>query len=155
MAIDVDEHKPARPAPRVKTWLPDLNLLDLDRQTLLDPVGWLTDSIMNASQRLLKKQFPELNSLQDVGIGNVMCFEIQAGPFVQILYSDHHWVTALSDGVHPSVQVFDSLYNFTSTIVKAQISALLFTQHSTIEFRMMDVEKQVAYVVFFMYVSSL
>ena len=144
MAIDVDEYQPASSAvTKMKKWLPDLNLLDVDRQVLLDPVGWLTDSIMNASQQLLRNAFPNLNSLQDVGIGNVMCFEIQMGKFVQILYSNSHWVTVSCDGGDPIVEVFDSSYSVARDIVKAQIAALFFTQHSSIQVRSMDVQKQV------------
>ena len=53
--------------------MPARGTLPVDRQVLLDPVGWLTNSIMNASQQLLRNAFPNLNSLQDVGIGNMMC----------------------------------------------------------------------------------
>jgi hypothetical protein len=146
MAIDVEAYKPVRPAMKLKKWLPALNLLDSDRQALLDPVGWLTDSIVNASQRLLKEQFPGMNSLQDVGLGNVMCFEVQTGQFIQILYADNHWVTVSSDGVKPSVELYDSLFSVAPTIVKAQIAALLFTEYSTISIKLMDVQKQVSII---------
>ena len=115
--IDVDQYKATGPpVANPKKWIPALNLFDADRDALLDPVGWLTDSIMNASQNLLKSQFPDLNSLQSVAIGNTMFFMIQTGKFLQILYSNSHWVTAFGDGVHSCrVDVFDSAYNSTST----------------------------------------
>ena len=92
---------------------------------------------MNASQSLLKNQFPDVNGFQDVGLGNVMSFEVQTGRFIQILYANNHWVTVASDGVTPGVELFDSLY---TAMVKAQIAGLLFTQHTI---RRMDVQKQV------------
>ena len=55
-----------------KLWIADLNLFELDRNDILDPVGWMSDSIINAAQKLLKRQFPSLNGLHDVTLGYVM-----------------------------------------------------------------------------------
>lgn len=121
--------------------------MDIDKQALLNPIGWLTDSIMNAAQKLLKKQFPCLNSLQDVVLGNMMSFEWQPGSFVQILFcnSHRHWVTISCDGgIDPCVNIFDSVYDYVPAEVKAQIAALLFTQQAKIEINIMDVQKQVS-----------
>ena len=49
-----------------KLWIANLNLFELYRNDLLDPVGCMSDSIINAAQKLLKRQFPSLNGLQDV-----------------------------------------------------------------------------------------
>ena len=52
-------------------------------------------------------------------------------------------MTVSCDGGDPIVEVFDSSYSVARDIVKAQIAALLFTQHSSIQVRSMDVQKQV------------
>ena len=111
-----------------KLWIADLNLFELDRNDLLDLVGWMSDSIINAAQKLLKRQFPSLNGLQDVTLGNVMSYRIQTKEFLQILHSSNHWLTISTIGVqHPSVQVYDSLYDSIPVMVKAQIASLLCT----------------------------
>lgn len=78
--------------------MPDLKLTAYDRNVLLHPVGWITDSIVDAAQTLLKQQFPHIQSLQNVTKGMTMSFYIQTGAFVQILHSDGHWFTVSSSG---------------------------------------------------------
>ena len=121
-----------------------MKLLQYDKKVLLDPVGWLNDSIVNAAQHLLKEQFPALGSLQDVALGLVMNFQIQNGDFLQIIHSNYHWLTVSSIGLqYPNVRVFDSLYTSISATVKAQIANLLSTQDSKIGVSIMEVQTQV------------
>ena len=149
MVIDVDDYKQKCSSKKVKpkVWIANLKLTEQDKKTLLDPVGWLNDSIINAAQRLLKKQFPAVGSLQDVALGLVMNFSIQPSncDFVQILHSNSHWVTVSSTTKqHPSsIQVYDSLYKSISTIVKEQIASLLSTPNNEIRVNVMDVQTQV------------
>ncbi len=86
---------------------------------LLNPVGWLTDSIVNAAQQLLKKLFPSINSLQDVAIGYTMNFEIQTGKYYTLnrqSLADNfkHWKEWQQ---YPRVNVFDSSYPIIPTTV--------------------------------------
>ena len=48
---------------------------DGDREVLLNPLGWLTDNLINVDQLLLKKAFPHVSSLQDVTRGLVLSFD--------------------------------------------------------------------------------
>ena len=48
-----------------KIWLPELKLFEFDKDALLSPTGWLTDSIINAVQKILRKRFPDVSGLQD------------------------------------------------------------------------------------------
>ena len=76
-----------------------------DKQSLLDPVGWMTDTIINAAQILIKQQFPHIQSLQDVALGQAMSFHVQMGEFLQIIYYNNHWFTISSIGVsRPTVK---------------------------------------------------
>ena len=124
--------------------MPDLKLTAYDRNVLLNPVGWITDSIVDAAQTLLKQQFPHIRSLQNVTKGMTMSFYIQTGAFVQILHSDGHWFTVSSSGGSiPTVKVFDSMYSTVPTLGKAQIACLLCTQEEMIQVEVMDVQQQV------------
>ena len=53
--ICVEEHQSKQ---TVKMWIPQLELSSSDREILLSPTAWLTDSIINAAQNLLKKACP-------------------------------------------------------------------------------------------------
>lgn len=123
-----------------------MKLLDRDRSTLLSPVGWLNDSIVNAAQKMLKKQFPSINGLQDTALGYVMSYEIQTGQFLQIVHSvDSHWIVVSSIGLqYPDVAVFDSLYESIPLMVKAQIACLVCAQlEDQINVSIMDTQIQV------------
>ena len=126
-------------------WLADLNLHQSDKEVLLSPTPWLTDSIINAAQQLLRKQYPHLPGLQDVSLGLTMSFNVQRGEFLQILQtSQDHWLTVFTIGVqHPRVKVFDSLYLSLPTMAKAQIASLLCTEQNIIEVHIMDIQTQV------------
>lgn len=129
-----------------KPWIANLKLDDSDRGALLSPVGWLTDSLVNAAQHLLKKQFSAIQSLQDVVVAYTMNFEIQRGEFLQILHSiDNHWVTVCSSETFQGqqcVKVYDSSYVTLPTMTKAQIAGLLCTEQSHIKVYNMDVQLQ-------------
>ena len=143
--IDLDVYQPKKQTRSPKMWLADLNLHQSDKEVLLSPTAWLTDSIINAAQRLLGKQFPHLPGLQDVSLGLTMSFNIQTGEFLQILHtSQDHWLTVSTIGVqHPKVKVFDSLYHSVPALAKAQIASLLCTEQSNIEVHIIDVQTQV------------
>ena len=126
-------------------WIANLNLHQTDREILLNPTQWLTDTIINAAQQLLQKQFPHLPGLQDVTLGQTMNFIVHPDEFLQIIHSSQgHWLTVSTIGLqHPKVQVFDSLYHSLSQPAKAQIASLLCTKQEKIEVNIMDVQKQV------------
>ena len=45
-------------------WLPKLKLLESDKEALLSPTGWLTDSIVKAVQSLIKSSFLTLKDFK-------------------------------------------------------------------------------------------
>ena len=93
-------------------WLVSLDLSHKHKEILLSPTAWITDTIVNAAQLLLRQQFPQLPGLQDVSLGQTMAFNVCAGEFVQILHtSQDHWLTVSTTGVkHPTVKIYDSLF---------------------------------------------
>ena len=144
----MEKYQPKRRQRRQpKEWLASFHLTQLDQNALLSPVGWITDTLIDASQQLLRQQFPVLPGLECVDLGLVMNFSVQPGEFLQILNtSHHHWLTISTIGVqHPGVHVFDSLCNSIPRMVQAQIATIMCTQRSTIEVKMMDVQHQVSY----------
>ena len=111
---------------------------------LLSETAWLTDTIIDAAQSLLKSMTPA-DGFQPVGLGQTLMFEIQTGEFIQILHCrSGHWLTVSTIGAqHPAeVLVYDSLYPCASSDIKRQIAALLATSASTITLKYIDVQMQ-------------
>ena len=143
-AITVEDYKLKQPLQLQKLWLPELNLAKSDQDILLNPTAWMTDSLMDAAQLLLKKVNPAMQGLQSVTRGITMNFDIEPGEFVQILHNGHgHWLTISTVGnEHPQVEVYDSVYSCCPTLCKAQIAALLSTKQPAIHLKYMDVQMQ-------------
>ena len=141
--INVDTYKCKKPTECRQDWIPELGLLKSDRDTLLNPVGWLTDSIVDAAQTLLKDSSP-VPGLESVALGLTMSFTVQPGEFIQILNTGNgHWVTVSTVGVpHPVVQVYDSIYSAASTSLEAQISSMICTREDSIILEFVDVPIQ-------------
>ncbi len=127
----------------VKKWIPELGLSNHDREVLLSD-AWLTDSIVNGAQKLLKKRNPLISGLQDVALGLTMTFNVEPEEFVQILHTGAgHWLTISTIGVqHPQVQVFDPKYSTCPPECKAQIATLLATEHSSFQLNYINVQMQ-------------
>ena len=147
--IDLDVEQPVRqPKKQIKPpamWISSLNLSQKDKEVLLSPTAWITDSIVNAAQQLLREQFPQLPGLQDVSLGLTVAFNIMPAEFLQVLHtSQDHWVTISTIGVKdPKVLIYDSLYDYLPNLAKAQIASLLCSKEDVIKVQMMDVMLQV------------
>ena len=141
--IDVDEQKAAGTGPE-ELWLPELGLRRSDKQTLVSPMAWLSDDIINAAQRLLQKANPNMSGFQDVACGLTMNFDVESGEFVQILYTGQgHWNTISNVGKkHADIQIFDSAYTFASTTIKNQVASLLCTSEEFMKLTFVDVQMQ-------------
>jgi hypothetical protein len=119
-AILVDEAQNTPPSVKPKWWLEKLKLPNSDL-TRLQSGAKLTDTLMNAAQKLLLEQFPFCQSLQDVNLGTLLMFsEINSvdDAAVQILHTGNseHWVCVAVSSVdvlkEKSIEVllFDSLW---------------------------------------------
>ena len=74
----------------------------------------LNDSIVNAVQKMLKKQFTEANGLHDPVLGQGLNFQVYRSiPFVQVLRNGRmHWVAISSYGCDQGeIYLMDSLFN--------------------------------------------
>ena len=82
--INVEEYQP-KTSQATKQWLPELNLSQFHHEVLLSPTSWLTDSIIDASQKLLQRMFPAISGFQSVCLGLTTSFQVQPGEFIQII----------------------------------------------------------------------
>ena len=141
--INVETHSPKNKF-TFHYWLPDLKLTTEDKKILLNPVGKLTDNIINAAQTLLRAQYPHVPGMQDVVCGVALSFDVQPEEFVQILNTQtEHWLTVSSIGCqHPTVNVYDSMFRSAGTKTKAQIACILHTQQKQIKLNLMSVHIQ-------------
>ena len=141
--ICVETYKCSKPDKLNQQWIPNLGLSGSDRNCLLNPTSWLTDSIIDAAQKLVKQLSP-VPGLESVACGLTMAFAVQPGEFVQILNTGHgHWVTVSTIGVaHPTVCVYDSLYSSAGTRLEAQIASLIQTEEPEISLEFVDVTVQ-------------
>ena len=81
-----------------------------DREILVNG-EWLTDDLIDATQSLIKRQFPHVCGLQNVALGRVLSFNINSDrEFIQILHLGHgHWVTVSTIGCWDGeIFVYDS-----------------------------------------------
>ena len=136
----VESYKP-KSIKLAEMWLPELEFKQSDKEILLSYTTWLNDDIINAAQKLLKKENPAVLGLKDVVCGLTMNFDVEPGEFVQILHTGHgHWNTVSTIGMrHSEVQIFDSMYMCVPTMAKAEIAGLLNTEEASITVNFMDV----------------
>ena len=115
-----------------------------DTDILLNSTAWLTDTIIDAAQALLKKM-TTAKGFQPVCVGHTLLFEINTDEFIQILHCrSGHWLTVSTTGAQDPTEVFvyDSLYPCASTNIKRQIAALLATPSDKITLKFVDVQMQ-------------
>ena len=121
----------------------EFQLSSSDKKMLLSPTTWLTDSIIDATQTLLKNPTP-VPGLQSVCCGLTMTYNVQPGEFIPIVNDGcNHWATISTIGItHPVINVYDSLYSRASTHLRTQIAALLVTERPQILLQFMHVPMQ-------------
>ena len=126
------------------SWIPYLHMTQSDKAILESSNAWLSDSIINAAQLLLKRGNAPAGGLQNVNFGLTDSFEVETGGFVQIIHTgEAHWNVVSTIGTqHPDVNVFDSMYCHCPEHSKVQISNLLMTTKNTIRLHYNNVQMQ-------------
>ena len=67
-------------------------------------------------------------------MGLAVNFHIPIDEFLQILHSPlNHWVTVTGHGLTNGVKLYDSRYTTLTTLLQAQIAALMCTESDTIQ----------------------
>ena len=105
---------------------------------------WLTDSIINATQNLLKKKYATISGLQNTLLGQTLGFKIMKEEFVQVLHTGgNHWITVATIGCPPSsIRVYDSLNTELPFQTKEQICAILHSYKPFIDVEHINVQDQ-------------
>ena len=118
-----------------------VTLTQKDRDITLNG-EWLNDNIINAAQCLMKhdQDLLPVGSLQNPLLGQTLEFDIISDESVQILHSGgNHWISTV-DTKHPTVKVFDNLYNELPWETKEQIAVLVQTKESSITLEFANVQ---------------
>lgn len=132
--------------PDVEGWTQfgSVELTSHHKRTLKSKHQWLDDSIITASQSILKQQFPEVNGLQPPILGESFSMEPQPNGFVQIVcIRGNHWICLSSTRCQPStVYVYDSLHGKLDAHTKKVVADLMQSKADQIEIRYADVQRQ-------------
>ena len=101
-------------------WIKELGLKKVDRK-ILQQKSMLNDRIINAAQKLIKNQFPQVGGLQDPVLSQTS-FECCPGEGVQIHHTGNtHWITSSSIGGQP-IAVYDSLFDDLTESTEKQLA---------------------------------
>ena len=106
----------------------------------------LYDNIINAVQKMLKKQFCQANGLQEHVLGQTLNFNVNRNfPFVQVLHDGRiHWnaVSGLNCN-EGEINLMDSLFKGrVPDPSKQQLSALLNCRNKNIKINALPVQQQ-------------
>ena len=115
----------------------------IDVSILLNPVGWINDSIVSAAQMLLKRQ-SHVSGFQNPCLGMTLSFHSHHEEFIQILHNGQdHWITVSNISCQEGeIEVFDSIYNTIGSHSRKQIASLLDCEGKKIYVKIMDVQFQ-------------
>lgn len=139
-AIDVEN---TADCPTTNMWHPRLLLSQNDKE-ILQGGETLTDKHIDAAQRLLKKQFPNIHGLQSPTLQETNQWDVMRAEGVQILNENsNHWVCISTRECPPdTVNVYDSVKTKISTHITRQVSYILHSQADSISFRVMYAQQQ-------------
>lgn len=141
---DVEAHIPQQQLSEY--WLKQLDLRLDDRDELLKQ-KWLTDKHIRAVNKLLRRQHPKQNGLQDtLLLTEQSVWESESNRFIQIInVNRQHWVCASNVGCPKDVvDIYDSIpeYSIGSFTLRRQIATIIHTTNPTFELRFIDVQRQ-------------
>jgi hypothetical protein len=124
--------------------MPEFGLYMTDKDILLSPDEWLTDSLIDAAQELIKRINPAIGGLQRVCCGLTMAFMVEPNEFLQIVGTGNgHWILVSTVGTrHPTVLVYDSAYCTVNYYVERQIATMLCSQEKEIMLHFINTQMQ-------------
>ena len=128
----------------VKFWIEDLILLQSDK-AILQSDAWLNSSIVDATQKILSRQFPCLEGFQSVGCGQGMSFNTMHKNFIQILHDEQrkHWLAITNIGTtEPNVFAYNNLFHQSSPCIQQQVSCIMNTNYPKIVLHFVDCQRQ-------------
>ena len=99
---------------------------------LKNPNGWLNRRLINAGQELLKKKFPKVCGLYDVGKMQTGTFELERSEFVQFLHCyESQWVLITNVNCkEKQINIYDSNRSGDVSLhTKEAIASIVETSH--------------------------
>ena len=119
-------------------------LTSTNREEVLSPSGWLSDTVIHSAQLLMLQQFPHVSGLQSPVLQQTLAFKVHRSEFVQIIcVGSSHWCTVSNFGCDDGeVKVYDSMYSTVSSATVRIIASLLCSSAPQLVVRMMDVGRQ-------------
>ena len=112
--------------------------------TVTQSPGWLNDSVITASQKLLLQNFPHIEGLQPPTLQQVRGVQVHREEVVQIINLDNrHWcVVSNSSCSQGEVNVHDTMYPEVQSSSLPIIASLVFNRLPTLKVNMVDVGRQ-------------
>lgn len=141
MDLTAQSDPPCKPT---KYWLEDLQLTQEDKQ-VVSKGKWLTDSVITAAQKLMKRKYPHIGGLQNTVLAETLSFDVQRGQFVQVLnVSRSHWITVSNIGCKPAaIAVYDSMPSgYIPRRTKDVIASIVFSNEKAITLQFIAVQSQ-------------
>ena len=139
-----------------ESWLPELNLTKRDKEIITNN-EWLSDKYMFAVNKILSRQFPHINGLQDTTNTPFFMedkqfwntsrnFKQQDSPSVQLHFDGvNHWTTSFSTKGANFIYYIDSLGANLKDLrnnVKIQLSQIYKTSSSILQVKVPRVQQQ-------------
>ena len=112
---------------------------------IIDNRQWLTSTIIDAAQLLLKRKASGINGWQSTELGrNSNQFKVTASPLVQFLHvNGNHWLVVSTVNCTPeTVNIYDSAYTLVRCNTKLQISTFHRPSTPNLYFQSLDIQRQ-------------
>ena len=127
-------------------WLDHLNLDVSNKKILESENDWLDDKLINASQNLLKKQYPQIGGFQNTLFGQNLSFKVERGTFVQIIHSRNHWVCITNTGCNKGeMEVIDSMFDTLPQKAVNQVAAFVHSELPALNLKFLNTQRQCGY----------
>ena len=120
-------------------------LTGADKTSVVNPNGWLNDSVISAAQMLMLQYFPNMRGLQPPTLAKTHSFDThQTESFVQIIHvRRNHWCVVSNVGCDQGVvNVYDSLYEHVPKNAVRVLASLVLCSEPVLTIRMMNVAMQ-------------
>lgn len=115
----------------------------MEHKNILQQRLWLDDAIINASQKLLKQQFPDVGGLEStLAVAAKSCKTLPGGA-IQIMHIlSNHWICIKLNEDKKTVFLYDSKYSSISPSVVDHIIDIIHSQNATVTVKSMAMQQQ-------------
>jgi len=115
----------------------------MDHKNILRQRLWLDDAIINAGQKLLKQQFPDIGGLESTLVVAAKSCKDLPGGAIQIMHVlSNHWICIQLSKDKTTVCLYDSKYSTISPSVVDHIIDVIHSPHATVTLQSMAMQQQ-------------